>query len=281
MSDEKKTFFASLEPKSALLVGLVAGALVIGTVGFIVMLVVYLGGRSTKADTSDAATNNQPQQPATEQQTLTPSVTKSDKPVVELFIMSYCPYGLQMQKAYSPVMKLLGGKADISVKFVAYAMHGQKELEENTRQYCIANEQKDKYLAYVDCFTTSGDYQACMGSTGVSESKLNTCVDKTNKSFGTMDKFKDQSTWLSGQYPVYPVHQSLNDKYGVQGSPTLVVNGAQVEAGRSPEAIKQVVCASFNNPPSECSQTLSSAQASPGFGAGTTSGNTAAAECGS
>ncbi len=273
MSDEKKTFFASLEPKSALIVGLVAGVLVIGTVGFIIMLALYFGGGS-------AATENQAQQQAQDQPTATPSVVKSDKPQVELFIMSYCPYGLQMQKAFLPAWEILKDKADFSVKFVSYAMHDLKEVEENTRQYCIETEQASKYIAYANCFTVSGNYQSCLSSVGVNASKLNSCTEKTNKKFGILDKYNDKSTWLSGRYPVYPIHQDLNNQYGVQGSPTLIINGAPVEAGRSPEAVRQVVCAAFNNAPSECSKALNSASASPGFGAGTDNTG-AAAECGS
>jgi hypothetical protein len=184
-----------------------------------------------------------------------------------------------MQKAFTPVMKLLGSKADMSIKFVSYAMHGQKEVEENTRQYCIESEQPAKFIAYVDCFSVSSDSVACQKTVGINESKMNACVDKTNKQFKTMELFNDQSTWLSGQYPQYPVHASLNEKYGVQGSPTLVINGAQVESNRSAEAIKTVVCEAFNNKPAECSQTLSTASASAGFGAGT-GADTAGAECG-
>jgi len=289
MSDEKKSFFASLEPKSALIVGLVAGVLVICTIGFVIMLGVYFSKSGGKAgvglasnSTPAAAANNQAQQPEP-----TPSVTKSDKPVVELFVMAYCPYGLQMEKAFAPVMQLLGSKADMSIKFVSYAMHGKKELDENTRQYCIETGQPTKYLAYLNCFFTAGQndgteakYQQCLSSAGVNESALNSCVSKTDKTYSITAKFNDQSTWLSGQYPVYLVDQSLNDKYGVQGSPTLVINGAQVEASRSPEAVKQVVCAAFNNAPAECSQTLATTGSSAGFGAGAASGNTVDAACG-
>ncbi|MFA7653550.1 MAG: hypothetical protein WCX97_00710 [Candidatus Magasanikbacteria bacterium] len=278
MSEEKKTFFASLEPKSALVVGAVAGLLIIGTIGFIIMLFINFGYKNANSAVTGGANNNA--QLNQQQSETIPVVTKSDKPQVELFIMSYCPYGLQMQKAFTPVWNLLQGKADFSIKFVSYAMHDLPEVEENTRQYCIETEQANKYLAYADCFTVSGDYQSCLSSVGVSVSKLNACVDSTNKKFGILDKYNDKSTWLSGLYPVYPIHQDLNNKYGVQGSPTLVINGNQVDSGRSPEAIKQVVCAAFNGAPSECSQVLNSTSASAGFGAGVGSGN-ASAECGS
>ena len=263
--EEKKSFFASLEPKSAMLVGLVTGFLVLCTIGFGVMLVVYFGGG--KKVISDPVANTPA--PANEQNIPVPVVTKSNKPVVELFVMSYCPFGLQMEKAYLPVWELLKNKADFSLKFVSYAMHGQKEVEENTRQYCIQNEQPDKFIPYLKCFTGKDDYKACLAVAGVNESKMNTCVANADKKFGTMAKFNDKSTWLNGRYPIYPVNSDLNEKYGVQGSPTLIINGAEAQAGRTPEAVKQVVCAAFNNTPNECAQKLSTASAVAGFGTGT------------
>jgi len=277
---EKKTFFASLDSKSALAVGLVAGVLVVCTIGFFVMLGLYFSQSSTKTLANKAADNTntpvaQQQQPV--------SVTKSDRPKVELFVMSYCPYGLQMEKAYLPAWELLKDKADIDIKFVDYAMHGQKEVEENTRQYCIQKNQPTKYQAYLKCFVGNGDYKSCLGQSGLSESSLSSCVNETNKTYKIMDKFNDQTTWLSGRYPQYPVHEDLNTKYGVQGSPTLVINGTQVEdVNRTAESVKQAICAAFNNPPAECQQTLPAQSYQPGFGYATAvNSGSADAACGS
>ncbi|PIT87883.1 MAG: hypothetical protein COU31_00480 [Candidatus Magasanikbacteria bacterium CG10_big_fil_rev_8_21_14_0_10_40_10] len=274
---EKKSFFASLEPKSALLVGMAGGLLALGTIGFIVMGMVFLRGNSTATAGSEqtlsdnSATSVQP--PA--------NIVKAQKPVVELYIMSYCPFGLQMQKAFLPVMELLKGKADLSVKWVYYVMHDKKEIDENTRQYCIGSEQSDKYIAYAKCFTTSGDYQSCLSSTGVNTTKLDACVKATDSKFGLTKSYNDLTTWLSGAYPLYGVNADLNTKYQVQGSPTLVINGSLVaNVNRSPEAVKQAVCASFNSAPSECDTVLSSAEASINFGAGTGTAGATAADCG-
>ena len=268
--EEKKSFFASLDSKSALVVGLVAGILVICTIGFLVMLGLYFkGGKSTSDDktvataaTANQVAANQNAQP----QTPPPAVPKTDKPKVELFVMAYCPFGLQMEKAYLPAWNLLKDKADIDVKFVSYSMHGKKEVDENTRQYCIEQNQPAKYQTYLKCFTGKDDYKGCLGTAGISEGSLTSCIDATNKKFAILDKYNDKSTWLSGQYPVYPVHQDLNDKYGVQGSPTLVINGVQADVGRTADAVKQAICAAFNTAPAECGQTLPNTAYQAGFG---------------
>ncbi len=276
--EERKTFFANLEPKSALAVGLVGGVLVLCTIGFFVMLGLSLSGRANKAEvkgnTTPVAVNNGNGAVAP-----TPVVTKNDRPKVELFVMSYCPYGLQMEKAYLPAWELLKNKADISVKFVSYAMHGKKEIDENTRQYCIGKDFSDKLIPYLKCFVAEDNSTKCLSAVGLTDSKLATCVSATDKQYQLTEKFNDQTTWLSGRYPIYGVHGDLNEQYGVQGSPTLVINGAEAGAGRTPEAVKQAICAAFNNPPTECSQTLSNSGYSAGFGL-TASDNAANVECG-
>ncbi|MCX6818850.1 MAG: hypothetical protein NT129_02520 [Candidatus Aenigmarchaeota archaeon] len=198
--------------------------------------------------------------------TTVPPATKVDKPEARAFVMSYCPYGLQFLKAYVPVMELLGDKADLKVNFVSYAMHGKKELDENTRMYCIQKEQQDKFAAYLRCFVGSDNPDKCMTDTGIDKAKINACINATDKQFNITGLYNDQSTWSGGQFPQYPVDAALGAQYGVQGSPTFVLNGQSISVSRSAEAIKQAICSSFNNPPSECSQQLSTAQESAGIG---------------
>jgi hypothetical protein len=277
-TEQKKSFFASLDSKSALIVGLVAGILVICTIGFLVMLGLYFkGDKSTDISGAVAPLAADTQQP---QDAAPVAVTKSDRPKVELFVMSYCPYGLQMEKAYLPAWNLLKNKADMDIKFVSYAMHGLKEIEENTRQYCIQKNQPAKFQAYLTCFTGKDDFKGCLAQSGITEGSLTSCVNTTNDKFQTLVKFNDQATWLSGRYPVYPVDGDLNTKYGVEGSPTLVINGAQVEGvNRTADGVKKAICAAFNNPPAECGATLASAAFGAGFGYDAAGNASAGAEC--
>ncbi|MEK7624976.1 MAG: hypothetical protein AAB467_01345 [Patescibacteria group bacterium] len=277
--EEKKSILELLDAKSALLIGLVGGVLCLGTLGFIVLGTLVLQGKvsiGSKADSVAVAGNTaQPSAPAAAQNQTPPqtNIPKTAKPKVELFVMSYCPYGLQMEKAFLPAWDLLKNKADLSIKYVNYAMHGKKEIDENTRQFCILKDQPTKYSAYLKCFFAAGqnngaeaDYGSCLKQAGVNESSLNSCVGSTDKQFGITAKFNDQASWLSGQFPQYPIHDSENTKYGVQGSPTLVINGVQSQAARTPEAIKQAICAAFDKAPAECSQPLNNSSFQAGFG---------------
>ena len=189
-------------------------------------------------------------------------VPKSDKPVVNVFVMSYCPYGLQMQKAMLPVMSLLGDKADININFVHYIMHGLKEVEENNRQYCIQKEQPDLLIDYLECFVQSDDTGKCQSDVGIDTEQLDSCLDDLEGEFAPTQTFEDSSE----NYPPYPVDAALSNQYGVRGSPTLVINGKTMSVQRSPEAIKSAVCDAFNTPPEECNTALSSNPAAPSIG---------------
>lgn len=193
-----------------------------------------------------AANNNQAAAPAA-------NAPKSDKPIVELFVMSYCPYGTQIEKGIIPVLKKLGDKIDFQLKFVSYTLHGEKENTENSRQYCISQTQNSKLLPYVDCFVKSGDASACQKSNGIDEAKITSCIADTGKKFDT-----------SGTN--FNVYKAENDKYGVQGSPTLVINGANIDSGRDSATLLSVICGAFKTAPSECQAKFSSASPAPGFG---------------
>jgi hypothetical protein len=100
------------------------------------------------------------------------NVPKSDKPVVELFVMSHCPYGTQSEKGMLPVARTLGDKIDFKIRFVYYAMHGALEVNEQVIQYCIQDEQSDKFIKYLACFLNSTD--------GGSAVTTNNCLTQAN-----------------------------------------------------------------------------------------------------
>lgn len=207
--------------------------------------------------------------PEQEEEPSVPESPKADVPEVELFVMSYCPYGLQMQKGFLPVYQLLSGKADMSVRFVDYIMHDKREIDENLRQHCIQEQGPAEYAVYLNCFLKEGEVEGCLTEAKVNQSALTSCIEVTDKEYSITEHYEDASTWLNGSYPPFDIDAIACQEYGVRGSPTLVINGQQAQVNRSPEAIKQAVCQSFNNSPSECSQTLSSDNPSSGFGFGT------------
>jgi glutaredoxin len=203
------------------------------------------------------------------------TVAKKDKPEVELFIMSHCPYGTQIEKGLLPVLSALGDKIDFKLKFCSYAMHGEKELDEQLNQYCIQKEEPAKLANYLKCFLEDGNSDRCATATGLNKGKIKSCIASADKEFKVKEKYKDQSTWVSGRFPAFDVFKADNEKYGVQGSPTLIINGQQIQTGRDSASLLSAICSTFNNQPAECQQQLSGAAPSPGFGSGTGGANSA------
>lgn len=192
---------------------------------------------------------------------------KADKPKVELFVMSECPYSTQIEKGILPVVKALGDKIDFQVKFVNYAMHGEKELREEMRQFCINQKEPQKYLAYLECYLGAGESDKCVGQAGLNAADIQACEGGIDQQFGVMAKFADKATWKDGQYPVFPIHEPENKQYGIEGSPTLVINGYKItDAGRDAKNLMGFVCAGFNNAPDACNQSMSDKAPKPGFG---------------
>lgn len=203
--------------------------------------------------TGNAIDNTQTQEQPTQKE-----IPKSDKPVVELFIMTHCPYGTQAEKGIIPVIKALGNKIDAKIEFVHYFMHGDKEEQETYRQLCIRETQSSKFISYLECFLEDSNAQRCLTKLGIN---VDSCI---------LGKAKDY----------YAADSALSQQYGVQGSPTLIINGVEAQSARDPASLLDTICSAFNTAPAECSQQLSTATPDPGFGV-TSSGNAAdSASCG-
>lgn len=191
---------------------------------------------------------------------------KQDRLDIELFVMSHCPYGTQMEKALLPVIEVLGSNVNFELKFNTYAMHDKVELDEQLIQYCIQKEEKDKLISYLNCFNKSGESTTCLAENSIDEKQISTCAKNVDDEYKISESYADQSTWLSETYPIFPIYQDDNEKYGVQGSPTLIINGEMVTANRDSQSLLQLACSGFTNQPAECQTQLSTV--APGYGFG-------------
>lgn len=261
------------------LLGLFSGIAVIAIIGLIILATIFIGYvKKNQGKVAGVAENTN-----TNNQAVQPSVQvskKLDKPVVELFVMSHCPYGTQVEKGMLPVFDLLGSKIDSSIKFVYYAMHGEKEVKEQLNQYCIQKDQKSKYSSYLSCFLASGNGASCLTSAQIDQTALTACTTEADKTFNVTKNFENKASWLSGQFPLFDIYKADNTKYSVAGSPTLIINGEEISTGRDAKSLLQAVCSGFITKPSECNTVLSGATPAPGFGTGTAASGTAAADCG-
>ncbi len=179
------------------------------------------------------------------------TIPKSAKPKVELFVMSLCPYALQAEKGMIPAIEALGSKVDFKIRFMHYILEGAKEDEENTRQLCIREEQNTKFTPYLKCYLNSGNSETCISTTGIDSTKLANCM-----------KNKGSQYYLNDS--------TLSKSYGIEASPTLIINGKKGEfSPRSAKNALAIICSAFTTQPAECNQELSSDNPTAAFGTGT------------
>ncbi|MEI7749419.1 MAG: hypothetical protein WCJ25_00245 [Candidatus Moraniibacteriota bacterium] len=209
-------------------------------------------------------------------------VPKTAKPDVKLFVMSYCPYGTQIEKGILPVLATLGNKINFNLEFVSYSMHNnkatgdRKELDENLRQYCIRTLEPTKLTTYLGCFLKKGQgtEAACLKTAGVDVAKNTACMKQADTQFDVTKDFADESTY-QGSFPPFNADKADNDTYGVQGSPTLVINGVTTDSQRDPASLLKTICAAFETAPAECQKALATVAPAAGFGEGSATAGSA------
>lgn len=198
------------------------------------------------------------------------TVIKANKPTVELFVMSYCPYGMQLEKGILPVLQTLGNKINFELKFCSYAMHDKQELTEQLREYCIQKQKPELLLSYLACFLEEGKSGECLTKLGIDTIELNKSIVAADKEYKITQQYNDKNTWYMNKYPLFTIYNEDNVKYNLKGSPNLIINGKKVYAKRDSESLLELICSAFNEPPEECKLKLSSAYPSAGFGYNTT-----------
>ena len=206
---------------------------------------------------------------------------KSDRPKVDLYVMSYCPFGTQAEKPFLGIMKKFKDVADIDVKFVQYVMHtSQGEWEENLLQYCIKTTQKEKFVPYLECFLQAGDSKWCLKKAKIDEAKVNSCIAETDKKFKIKEKLADKTQ----RFPEFPIDKETALKAWVQGSPTLVINWLKIDGvDRTEKGFAEIICKTFKTQPAICKDLskFSTKSYKPGFGFDNTQSSWAsAASCG-
>ncbi|MDD1671896.1 MAG: thioredoxin domain-containing protein [Methanomicrobiales archaeon] len=200
--------------------------------------------------------------PTTTTPTPTPTIVKSEKPTVDLYVMAFCPYGVQAENSMKPVVDLLGNKADIHVRFIASvrgsdlasvsSLHGINEGTEDVRQLCIMKKYPAKFWEYLmatnqkcyPVYSNSSALDACWSTAaadlGINTTEIAACVNDG-----------EGLTLLKSD-------ESLVQKNGVTGSPTLFINGIRYSGARTPEGFKQAICNAFVTAPAVCSVALNS-----------------------
>jgi hypothetical protein len=187
---------------------------------------------------------------------------KSARPVVDLYVMAFCPYGTQAETVMRPVVDLLGTKAAISIRYITtvngptvdsvVSLHGPAESQEDLLQLCIMKSYPENYWDYLKAFNNQC-YPVWQNA-----SRLDSCRKNVTAVLGIdLPKIEACATGAEG-LTLVEMDAAESDAIGASASPTLVINGVKYAGTRTPEAYKQAICNSFDTPPAECTAALSS-----------------------
>ena len=202
----------------------------------------------------------------------TTAPVKSARPAVDLFVMSFCPYGTQAETAMSPVVNLLGSKADIRIRYITTvtgttvesvdSLHGLSEAKEDLQQACINKYYPEKTWAYLDTFNTLC-YPAWQNS-----SALESCRKNVTATLSIDRARIDTCAQGEEGLALLKADEIAGSTNQADSSPMLFVNGVKYSGARTPEAFKQAICNSFDTAPEECKTVLSSTSSTSTGGCG-------------
>ena len=162
-------------------------------------------------------------EPMNLEELLASRIARMGKPTLELFVMSYCPFGVQAEEKIIPIVKKFGDKIDFRLQFIAQekkepsaqdispftSLHGYPEVAENIRRLLIAKEYPDKYLNYILCRGKKLDksWEDCAEKLGID-------VERIQKLFDTPEAAQ-----------LFRENIQRAATLGIKASPTILVDG--------------------------------------------------------
>lgn len=167
-------------------------------------------------------------EPMNLEELLTSRIARMGKPTLELFVMSYCPFGVQAEEKIIPIVKEFGDAIDFKLQFIAKekeapspqditpftSLHGYPEVAENIRQLLIVREYPDKYLDYILCRGKKLDksWEDCAEKLGIDVEKIQALFDAPEAE----QLFRENIQRAAA--------------LGIRASPTILVDGHQFRA---------------------------------------------------
>jgi len=267
-------------------------------------------------------------QTAEEKAVLEFSANKNNKPEFKFYVMSFCPFGNQIESVIKPVYDLLKDSVDWKPQYIfsqiqdpdtfcqeriydqercetyveqgyfqsleeckpnfvadseeckskflletgdtAYSsLHGRGELNQNIREICAYNQKEDKndwwsFIGLVnkncDQDNTDSCWEQQARESNLDTEKIKSCFNQNAtdliaqhlKDSRENEAFSSPTLFINGQ--TFPPSEA----YQQDGQGQLQINGQifNQDQYRSPEVLKQAICASFEKAPKECKTEL-------------------------
>jgi hypothetical protein len=165
---------------------------------------------------------------------------------LEFFVMSQCPYGVQVEKAITPVKEQLGGALELTIDYIGdgepgafTSMHGPAEVRGNIAQLCANSLAPEKSLDFIECQNENPkavdtNWRDCASANGISAEGVEACINGDD-----------------GQQLLAKSYAAAAERHAT-GSPTIFLNGEKYTGGRKPTDFLKAVCAAVDNGPEAC-----------------------------
>ncbi|MBI5509936.1 MAG: DsbA family protein [Deltaproteobacteria bacterium] len=169
--------------------------------------------------------------------------------LLELFVMSQCPYGTQVMDAVAPVVEKLGANLDLKVNYIGdkqgetlSSMHGDAEVKGDIVQLCAQQQAPWTFLKMVTCQNKNArevatNWEGCAKDAGLDVLQLKSCYE------GDAGKKLLEESF------------ALAKTRGAEGSPTMFLNGQPYNGGRKTADFIKAICAGYGDgtKPEACS----------------------------
>jgi hypothetical protein len=181
------------------------------------------------------------------------------KPLVELFVMADCPYGMRAETMLAPVIRMMGDQIDFKLYFIAdevgvetapvapvvgrqspgcsgtvtsgsgrfRSLHGDPEVHEGMRQMAAMQLYPDRYWDYILCRNEHGitsDWRACAVQSGLDADRIAALAES-----------------VEGEN-LFSQNIRRANVLGITASPTLWVNGKEVAVHFDPVGFTRLLC---------------------------------------
>ena len=150
------------------------------------------------------------------------------KPQVELFVMSFCPFGVQAEEELLPFIEKYGDAVDFNLRFIANlveetdsdeskftSLHGEVEVIENLRQIAVSQLYPDRFFDFLLCRAKH------------LESAWTQCAEKVGLDIDKVNKEMESERTIR----LFEADIQRSTTLGIRSSPTLVVDGKVISGG--------------------------------------------------
>ncbi len=176
--------------------------------------------------------------------TTTPSNYDGEKVKLEFYVMSKCPYGIQVENGVKPALDKLGDAVDFSVNFIAtdngdgtfQGLHGPTEVSGNIVQLCAMKYNPDTWMDMVFCMNQDSgnipnNWEKCAQDNNLDVAKIKACYEGNEGKSLHSESIKKANA------------------ANAQGSPTMFINGKPYNGGRDTLSFTRALCAELPGNP--------------------------------